>query len=255
MVDQKVTSNGNISVWWVPAAGIADYRSPTATEINSGVDLTAAIAWDSFEIAASESNDVEDRALIDKGNAVTRGFQQFAASFNTFRDADLNDSTSPYNIAFETFREPRQYGYLITRVLQKAAGTSPAAQPGEWVSVYRFVSDAVGDDTEGEDSYKMTLTFMPQGEIKVYTMVKTSEAVTVAPTTLALEPGEKAVVTATLAGHSITQGATWRSTDTTVASVSANGVVTAISEGTADITATHPAATGPGTVEVTVAAP
>src|SRR5690606_26395807 len=78
---------------------------------------------------------------------------------------------------------------------------------------------------------------------------------TVAPTTLALEPGEKAVVTATLAGHSITQGATWRSSDTTVASVSANGVVTAISEGTADITATHPAATGPGTVEGTDATP
>lgn len=252
MVDQKVTSNGNVSVWWVPAAGIADYRSPTAAEINAGVDLTAAIAWDSFEIAASESNDVEDRALIDKGNAVTRGFQQFAASFNTFRDADLSDTTSPYNIAFETFREPRQYGYLITRVLQKAAGTSPAAQPGEWVSVYRFVSDAVGDDTEGEDSYKMTLTFMPQGEIKVYTMVATGEAVTVDPDTLALSVGDRAVVTATLADKSITQGATWRSSDTTVATVSANGVVTGISAGTANITADHPAATGPGTVAVTV---
>lgn len=253
MVDQKITSNGNVTVWWVPAAGIADYRSPTAAEINAGVDLTAAIAWDSYEIAASESNDVEDRSLIDKGNAITRGFQQFAAAFNLFRDADQTDTTSPYNIAFETFRTPRQYGYLITRVLQKETGTSPPAAPGEWISVFRFVSDAVGDDTEGEDSYKMTLTFMPQGEVAVYTKVAVPAAVTVAPTTLALAPGDRGLIEATLSGDSITQGATWRSSDTTVATVSPNGVVTAIAAGTANITADHDAATGPGTCAVTVA--
>lgn len=252
MVDQKVASNGNVSVWWVPAAGVADYRSPTAAEINAGVDLTAAIAWDSYEIAASESNDVEDRSLIDKGNAVTRGFQQFAAAFNIFRDVDQSDTTSPYNIAFETFRTPRQYGYLITRVLQKETGTSPPAAAGEWISVFRFVSDAVGDDTEGEDSYKMTLTFMPQGEVAVYTMVATAEAVTVAPAALPLAVGAKGLVTAELADKNITQGATWRSSDTTVATVSANGVVTAIAAGTANITADHNAATGPGTSAVTV---
>jgi hypothetical protein len=252
MVDQKVTSNGNVTVWWVPAAGVADYRSPTAAEINAGVDLTSAIAWDSYEIAASESNDVDDRALIDKGNAVTRGFQQFAASFNIFRDVDASDTTSPYVQAFETFRTPRQYGYLITRVLQKETGTSPDAVAGQWISVFRFVSDAVGDDTEGEDSYKMTLTFMPQGEVKVYTQVKNATAVTVAPTTLALDVGDVDLVTATLGGKSITQGATWRSDDTTVATVSANGVVTAYAAGTANITANHNAATGPGTCVVTV---
>ncbi len=252
-MDTKVASNGRLSVWWVPADGLADYNAPTAAEINAGVDLTGAIAWDSYEIAASESNDVEDRGLLDAGNAVTRGFEQFAANFNLFRDADQSDTTSPYNIAFETFRTPRQYGYLITRVLQKTAGTSPPAAAGEWVSVYKFVSDAVGDDTEGEDSYKMTLGFMPQGQVRVYTMVKTASAVTVNPTTLSQAVGDKDVVTATLAGKSITQGATWRSSDTTVASVSPNGVVTAISAGTANITANHPSATGPGTVAVTVA--
>jgi hypothetical protein len=252
MVDEKVTSNGNITVWWVPAAGIADYRSPTAAEINAGVDLTEAIAWDSFELAASESNDVDDRSLLDKGNAVTRGFQQFAASFNTFRDANQGDLTSSYNIAFETFRTPRQYGYLITRVLQKTQGTSPAATAGEWISVYKFVSDAVGDDTEGEDSYKMTLSFLPQGEIKVYTQVKAATTVTAAPATLTSAVGDVDTATATLSAKSVTQGATWTSSDPAVASVSPNGVITSIAAGSATISANHPAATGPGTVTVTV---
>lgn len=255
MADTKIMSNGLVTVWWVPASGVADYRSPTAAEINAGVDLTEAIAWDSYEIAASESNDVEDRGLLDAGNAVTRGFEQFAASFNLFRDVDQSDTTSPYNIAFETFRQPRQYGYLITRILQKDAGTSPPAEAGQWISVYRFVSDAVGDDTEGEDSYKMTLTFMPQGQIRVYTMVATGENVEIDQTSVAVEVDEHAIVTASLAGKSVTQGATWRSSDTTVATVSPNGVVTGHSEGTATITADHPAADGLGQVEVTVGSP
>src|SRR5690625_2758101 len=113
MADSKVTSNGNVTVWWVPAAGLADYRAPTADEINAGVDLTDAIAWDTFDLAAAESNDVEDRSLRDVGNATTRGFQQFAASFSMFRDLNPTDTTSPYVQAFETFRTPRQHGYLI----------------------------------------------------------------------------------------------------------------------------------------------
>lgn len=254
IADEKVTSNGNVTVWWVPSAGLTDYRAPDAAEINAGVNLTEAIAWDSFELAASESNDVDDRSLADIGNSVTRGFQQFAASMNFFRDVDSNDSESPYVQAFETFRTPRAYGYLILRVLQGRA--NDPAEAGQWVSVFRFMSDAVGDDTEGEDSYKLTVSFLPQGEIAVYTQVSAadSEAVTVDPATLSLSVGDKATVTAELRGKSVTQGATWRSSDTSVASVSANGVVVGVGAGTATITASHRSADGAdGEVAVTVA--
>lgn len=254
MADEKVTSNGNVTVWWVPSAGLSDYRAPLATEINAGVNLTQAIAWDSFELAASDSNDVEDRSLADIGNSVTRGFQQFAASMNFFRDVDSNDAESPYVQAFETFRVPRAYGYLILRVLQAGAGEDATA--GEWVSVFRFVSDAVGDDTEGEDSYKLTVTFLPQGEVAVYTQVTANDeaAVSVDPATLEVAVDEHGLLTAELRGKDITQGATWRSSNTSVASVSANGVVTGVSAGTAEITATHRSADGgAGTATVTVA--
>lgn len=252
MADTKAQSNGNVTVWWVPAAGIADYRSPTAAEINAGVDLTDAIAWDGFELGASDSNDVDDRSLRDLGNAVTRGFQQFAATIPFFRSANPQDPTSDYTIAFETFREPRVYGYLITRVLQVAPSTAVPAAAGEWISVFKFVGDYIADDTEGEDSYKFTVGFLPQGEIKVYTQVKTALPVVVAPATLALDVDEAGLLTATLGGKSITQGAAWTTSAPNVAQVTPNGVVIGLSAGTATISANHPAATGAGTSVVTV---
>lgn len=252
MADEKVQSNGNITVTWVPAAGIADYRSPTPTELNAGIDLTDAIAWDGYELGASDSNDVDDRSLRDLGNAVTRGFQQFAATIPFFRDSNPLDTTSDYTKAFQLFREPRVYGYLVTRVLQVPASIATPYAAGQWISVFKFVGDYVADDTEGEDSYKFTVGFLPQGDVKVYTIVKTAVPVTLAPATLSLAVGAKGLVTATLSGKSITQGATWTSSAPNIARVTANGVVIGVAAGTATISAGHPAATTAGATTVTV---
>lgn len=251
MADSKVTSNGNVTVWWVPAAGLADYRAPTAEEINAGVDLTDAIAWDTFDLAAAESNDVEDRSLRDVGNATTRGFQQFAASFSMFRDLNPTDTTSPYVQAFETFRTPRQHGYLITRVLQAPSGEPSPAEPGQWISVFRFMSDAVGDDTEGEDSVKLTVEFLPQGQISVYTKVATEDPIVVSGEGN-LDTGDVTALKAHLNGEDVTGWVTWTSSDYDVATVSPNGVVRGGVEGSATITASHLAAGEEGTITVEV---
>lgn len=249
MVDKKVMSNKNVTVWWVPASGIANYLSPTPAEINAGLNISPAIAWDGFELGASESNDIDDRSIVDAGNAVTAGFQQFSASLSMFRDQYPEDVTSDYVKAWEAFKRDRVPGYLILRVLQ-AAPNQPAAA-GQFISVFRFVTDYTADDTEGEDSVKFTVGFLPQGEVKVNTLVKTATPVTVAPVTLSIAASDIKTITATLSGKSITQGATWVSSNPGVATVSPNGVVKRVSAGTATITANHPAATGPGTVTVT----
>lgn len=252
MADTKIMSNAQVTVWWVPAAGIADFRSPTAAEVNAGINLSPAIAWDGFELGATESNDLDDRSLVDAGNAVTRGFEQFAATLPMFRSLDPNDVTSDYVKAFETFRVGRVNGYLIERVIAPTAGPMAPAAAGDVVSVYRFMSDYVSDDTEGEDSYKFEVGFLPQGELIVNTQIKNASPVTVTPATLAATVGAVETVTATLGTRDYTQGVTWVSSDPAVAQVTPNGVVVPLSAGTATISATHPAATGPGAVTVTV---
>ena len=252
MVDTKVQSNGNVTVWAVPATGLADCLSPTALEINAGLDITDAMAWDGTTFpTATESNDVDDRSLRDKGNATSRGFPQFEFTPTFFRPRDVLDVTSDYGKAFQMFKTPRVPIYVITRVLQVTEGVHVDASAGEWISVFRFITDAVSDDTEGEDSYKYTVTHLPQGEISVYTQVKTAGPVVVTVNSAALTVGQHSTSLALLGGKYATQNVTWSSSDPSVATVSQNGVVTAVAAGKANITATHPAATG-ATVPVVV---
>lgn len=252
MVDQKAQSNGNVTVWALPASGIADYRSPTAAEINAGLDITDAMAWEGTTFpTATESNDVDDRSLRDRGNATSRGFAQFEFAPNFFRPRNVLDVTSDYGKAFQMFKTPRVPLYVVTRVLQVTEGVHVDASAGEWVSVFRFTSDAVADDTEGEDSYKYSVSMLPQGEISVYTQVKNPGPVVVTVNDTSLAVGAHSTSLALLGGKYATQNVTWESSNTAVASVSQNGVVTGISAGTATITATHPAATG-ATVGVAV---
>lgn len=243
MPDAKVTSNGNVTVWLVPVAGILDYRSPTAAEINAGIDITAALAWDGTTFPTStESDDVDDRSLRDKGNATTRGAASFEATLNFFYPDNLLDTTSDYGKAYAFLRVPRVPVYIVTRVLQTTTGTSTPAAAGQWVSVYRFTTDGWEDDLQDDDSYKYAVSFLTQGEVATYTQVKNATAITFVPTTLTLTgAGATGVIRATLGGKRATQVVKWSSSDVTKATVSQNGVVSRVAAGSATITATHPA--------------
>lgn len=251
MVDQKVFAAGRVSIWWVPDGGIADINAPNAAEINAGVKLSKATAWENYELGASESEDVDDRSLMDRGNATTRGAAQFAGTLSFFRDTDPNDTTSPYVQAFEAFRTPRAYGYLVVRVLQNTFGEQDDAAVGQDVSVYRFVADSFVDDTEGDDSVKFTVNFLPQGQLGVYVKVAggTAEAV---PSAGTVAVGASAKIVLNVAGDDVSVGTKWESDDTTIVTVSPFGVITGVAAGTADVTATFAGATAPVTIPVTV---
>lgn len=251
MVDQKAFAAGRVSVWWIPAGGIANLNAPTAAEINAGVALSDSIAWENYELAASESDSVDDRSLMDKGNATSRGAAQFGGTLSFFRPSDPTDMTHPYSQAFAAFRTPRAYGYLVTRVLQNTEGVQDPAVAGQDISVFYFVADTFIDDTEGDDSVKFTVNFQPQGQLRVYTKVA-GGTIAVTPTTLTQAVGDVDKVTATVGGRDVSAGATWTTSDPEVAAVNTHGVVRAVGTGTATITATYPGTTGTATTSVTV---
>ena len=255
-MDQKTTSNGNVQVWLVPAIGIADYRSPTAAEINAGLNVTSAIAWDGTTIpAASESDDTDDRSLLDKGNATTRGAAQFEGTLNFFYPDDLNENVTDYGKAFTFLHQPRVAVYAVVRVLQAPEGIATPAAAGEWVSVFRFLTDGWTDDIADDDAYKYAIGLLAQGEVSVYTQVKNATPVTVtnASGTASIAVDDHIVLRATLGGKRATQIVEWTSSNPAVAGVSSNGVVTGVGPGTANITASHRAASAPSTaIAVTV---
>jgi len=173
-VGTKSTSNGKIKVWWVPSANITGTEdswiaAPDITDLSASgsVDLTQAIAWDGYELGATDSNKIDDRGIIDTGAVQERGFAQFAGSLTFFRGV-TSETTGAYYNAFETFKAAtdgtRPNGFLVTRIGIPASTAVAATQK---LNVFKFIADAVMDNTEGEDSVKFMVNFQPQGKLGV----------------------------------------------------------------------------------------
>lgn len=254
----KITSNEYVKVAWILDANMTTTQAAAITDtiLNAGttLQLSPAIAWQDFALGATDSDDVEDRGITDPGNAVTRGFANFEGTLSFFRDANSSDTNSDYNKAFETFRTPRTYGYLVMRVAEKKWSDPWAA--GDRVSVFRFVADIVTDDSTGDDSVKFTVHFLQQGLLYTYEIVRdgtSAAALAGVPATLAKDIADGPfTIVPTLNGKDVHASSTYVSDDTTIASVSSSGVVTPLAAGTANITVSNPAATAPVTSALTL---
>lgn len=253
----KITSNEYVKIAWVLDANMtpAQAAAPTETILNAGttVQLSPAIAWQDYAMGATDSDDVEDRGITEPGNAVTRGFANFEGTLSFFRDANQADTNSDYKKAFDTFRTPRTYGYMVVRVAEKK--WSDAWAKGDRVSVFRFVADIVTDDATGDDSVKFTVSFLPQGLLYPYTVVKgaTPDPITNIATTKSqtVVAGPYRLVPL-LSGKDVSAVATYSSSNSALARTTANGVVVPVAAGSPTITVNHPAATAAVTQTLTL---
>lgn len=249
MTNVKVYAPSRVTYWFVGSGGIADINAPTAAEINAGVMLSPAVADDGTSVGPDASEDLNDRAITDAGNAVQAGSATYSASLNLFRPFDMSDTADPYVEAYNLFKTQHVTGFIVKR--SNAPWADPAAE-GDMISVFKVMSDYTANDTAGDDSVKFLVEFLAQGSLSVNTLVASASAVTGVDATLALAAGATGPLTASLDGWDITQGATWTTDDPSVATVSTSGVVTAVAAGTCTITADHAAAATADTCDVTV---
>lgn len=259
MADERVFSDGYVDVVVIRQNQLADPTAPLASELNSnGINVSNAIAWDGTTWPNNtDSNDTDDRSIKDVGNATTRGYAQYEATLNLFYPKDLTDSASDYGKAYQFFKDTatRIPVYIVTRILQTAPNSIQPFVEGDVVSVFKLGTDAFVADTEGEDSYKYAINFLPQGGVWPYTQVVDAVKETIlvtAPAGLPTAVGQKRALRATLNSKRMTNQVEWHSSNLAVATVSPNGVVTAVGTGTANITATHPAGTVSAAQAVTV---
>jgi hypothetical protein len=145
--------------------------------------------------------------------------------------------------------QPRTLGFLVIRIDGDNIA-SPTAATGDLVSVYKVMTDAYAEVITGEEAFRYTITFLPQGDLAVRAVVGGGTVVT--PATLAIDVAESLHLTATVGGRKYTNGVKWTSSDATKATVSSAGVVTGVAAGTATITATYEATGGTDTTAVTV---
>lgn len=251
MADTKVFADGNVDVIIIRQSQLTNPAAPLITEINTnGINVSNAIAWDGTTWPAfTDSDDTDDRSIKDSGNATSRGQVSYDATLNFFFPKNVaTDTTSDFGKAYQFFKDAPTHipVYVITRLLQTPTGQITPVAAGDIVSVFKATTDSFVTDTEGDDSYKYAINFLPQGGAwgDTQAVSGTLAAITVtAPGGLPTTAGAKKALRATLNSKRVTNQVTWSSSNTAVATVSANGVVTGVAAGTASITASHPAGT------------
>ena len=253
MADINVVSNGRFTVVAVPPSGVLNREAPTAEELNAGLKITKAGAWDSTDIPnATDSTDSDDRGWMDSATSTSGSQDAYSGAPSMFYPGDYGDVTDLLTQVWEAFRVDRPDYIFYVRILQNEYQVETPYAPGDIVSGYSFTVDNLVEDGESFDAVKYQVNLVANGWMIKNTLVAVTGAPTVSTPTITASVGDANLLEVTLGGKDITKGATYVSSDPTIASVSKGGVVTAKSVGTAEITVSHQSASAVATVTVTV---
>tara|TARA_B110000483_G_scaffold198636_1_gene237942 strand:+ start:257 stop:1006 length:750 start_codon:yes stop_codon:yes gene_type:complete len=248
MTDVKVPSSGNIRVWWGTTSAFADYKNPTAAEINACLDISEAVSWNDFDFNLEASNQLEDPAITALGKTFDRGYANWGGSISFYYPKTFGDASSKYSLVYDTLDAPRTAGFVVMRA--DGAESTALAADGDFVHVLAVKTDGYAESVAGEEAFRYTVTMLPQGTYAARTCVGGGTPV-VTPATLSSAAGDHDQLAVTWGGRVYTNGVTYTSSDATKATVSTGGVVTSVATGSAVITATSPDA-GVATCTVTV---
>lgn len=247
MTDVRLPASGNILVRWHAAGSFVNAKKPTAAEINAGLKLGIAASWNDFDFGLQASTTNQDPALASKGNVADRGAMQYGGSISFYYPKVLGDASNNYALVEEALREPRTLGYISIQLdgelsesntATYTGGLTQTAATGDFVSVYKVMTAGYTDVITGEQAFRYTISFLPQGEAYPYVVIAASSTVAVTPSSGTVAAGDIVALKATLNTRDYTRGVRWTTSDSSVATVSQNGIVTIASGATATDTAT-----------------
>lgn len=262
MANTKLNADGySITAWFgLPNFAVSPFK-PTVAELTAATNITTSIAWENFSFGAQASNQQSDPSMGDVGNTQTRGFAQFGGAISFFYPFDYADSSNPLLTTFNLLDAPRTAGYLIFRVDGlKTTSSAPdkikGPVAGDFLTVYKVLTDGWNDANTGESNFKYTITFQPQGDLWFNATVNTTVTLTTpvaigATAYSAAAPGRGTPLASYFTGRQLHLNAgfwngtpgyfNWTSSNPAIATVDKNGVVRAVAAGgPVNITATDP---------------
>lgn len=262
MADVKVPASGNIRVWFGLENSISNYLAPTVAEINAMTDISDAVSWNDFGFGLQASNTLDDPAITALGKVSDRGAAQFGGTISMYYPKSFTDSSNKYKVVYDLLDAPRTKGYLVMRMDGTMGSASAVA--GDIVHVFKVMTDGYAESITGEEAFRYTITFLSQGSIAVRAVVRAMSGgspvaiVTavwqqgVVASTKALTVGTKTKFDAKVDGRWMSNNVTWTVSDSTKASVTNTGVVTALTSGSATLTATYAGGGTAGTCALTI---
>ena len=240
-------------------------------------ELTTKSEYGNYVIKVSEIyNDTavlannEDNSTISSNTSSTNSNGQNSASTENSESTSTNGSGTNNN----TFREPEEIDVTGVKLDNKSVildlngkntiqlNATPIPNNAnkntkmKWTSKKKTVATVTQDGmvtgkAVGNSTIMAASKNGKSAECLVVCQAKIT-GITVNPVTAVIQIGETAQLTATITPNTVTEKITWKSSNTDVAKVNRNGLVTGVAKGKAIITAQNPAGTIKATCTVTV---
>lgn len=248
MTDVRLGSKGNVRFRFHAEGSFANPYWPTADEMNAGQELEGVTLWDNFEVGAQASETSDAANIKAKSAAARRGAAAFGGSATFQYPGDSTNLNNLATLVYMIMKEVNRPGYLSVSVDGEIGdpGQPPADfsyEGGDYVSIYKIMTDEWEDAITGEDAFNYTRNFIKNGMMRTYTVVSDAAPVlTLVPTGATGAAGTIGSIKALVNGRDWTRGVRWTSADLAVAPVSPSGVVSLLAPGTATITASLPRA-------------
>jgi hypothetical protein len=133
----------NVTIWWVPQAGLTTPSAPKASEINAGTNISAAVET-GYKLGPMDSDVDNSKTIADGGNTDTPTMGKYEGMLTLFRDevgSGTNVTPNPatvFSTAFALFKTAKTAGWLVKRFGKQQSVTAAA---GDVVSAFLFLND------------------------------------------------------------------------------------------------------------------
>lgn len=253
MPDTKVLSNGRLQWRAGPSSAISNSHwtaGPTLAELQSLVNISAAVKIDGTDFGLEASDQSDDRSFADAAGSQSRSFTQASGNIEIYTPA--KSEVSGINVTtWDILSKTRTKLAIAQRTVKPQASALVA---GDEVNVFRVITD---DRVHNRNDVSRTLGIglVLQDDVLVNYIIPSAS-----PTAPAVSPsGAIALVVGTpefhkvsYEGRNITVGAKYVSSDEAVFTVTNHGILIPVAAGSATLTVSYPGALALTPIAVTV---
>ena len=159
--------NPNTTLVVVPESAIVNPLTPSIAVLNGGTALNISCAITRGYTLNPTDSDTDDTASIcDSGNVQNRLFDNYEGELTAFRDGNIADNTSVYNIMFNYFKTVDQRFWVYRRLGKKSTA---AFVVGDLVEGFLFTNDRLRSIDGGDSGpIQFTVPLLAQGNYTGY---------------------------------------------------------------------------------------
>lgn len=261
---KKLQSTPHVTVWGGPsgnATGIDNVAVPTVAEIsNTGntskmLNWSPSISWNDTSFGPQESETLNDPSFADESTYEDFGAKNYGGEISTYYPKDYDDNSNNHSLVYDQSDTPRTALDFVMRVDGAKKTTQPIAN-GDFVHVFRVLTDAETNALVQPDAYRRTVGLLSQGEAAFHTIVGPHTLTAVPAPTTPWKAGSVGRLRVTVQGRDYTNALSFVSSNSSVVEIQPGGFykVNGASATTATITITDDEAGTTATQTVTVTA-